>query len=231
LKKQSFLFAYFCKTKQKMQSIINTDAFLSAKQANWVSNIINPVFIPTFATAILMLSLEGEALPDEARDIELFLLVACFTTILPMILVLCLYWQGKLSTLNMYHRTERHIPLIASTLFVSYVAFIVSKNWNSGILGNCLIATSICLFVMIFVTRFHKASMHSAGVCGLIAVLLSAQIVYKAEGIFWITVICMFLAILTMLARLRLKAHTLIEVISGAMIGFSTYSIVLYLLN
>lgn len=204
-----------------MQATLKSFSLLSEKQASVISHVINPAFLPSVAAAMLMLLL-GNTLPEEMRSFWVFLFISCFGTIFPVLIIVLMYWQGKVTDLNLYHRAERHIPLLAATVFVSYAAYFVSYQWNGGILGDALVATAACLVVMTIVTRFHKASLHSAGICGLVAVLIAARYVYDDEEIYWSIFFTAILAVLTMAARLKLKAHTLLEVITGAIIGFGT---------
>lgn len=213
-----------------MQTTLKSFSLLSEKQANLISNILNPAFLPSAAAAMLMLLL-GNTLPEEMRSVWIFLFITCFGTVFPVLIIVLMYWQGKVSDLHLYRRTERYIPLLAATAFVSYAAYFVSYRWNGGILGDALVATAVCLIVMNIVTWFHKASMHSAGICGLVAVLMAARYVYDDEEIYWSIFFTAILAFLTMAARLKLKAHTLLEVITGAFIGFVTCFVVMYCLH
>jgi membrane-associated phospholipid phosphatase len=138
-----------------------------------------------------------------------FLLAIFFLCLFPIIAILYSYKKGKVDiwVSDQSVRTPFYIVAVVGYI-TAIIVFYFLKNFNLFVLSvsYCLVTIAI-----MFGNYFRKISAHGAGVAGPIT-----AITYY----FGILAFPLFLLIpLTVWARLKLKAHTLFEVVSGILIA------------
>lgn len=138
-----------------------------------------------------------------------FLLAIFFLCIFPIIAILYSYKKGKVDiwVSEQSVRTPFYVVAVIGYI-IAIIVFYFLKNFNLFVLSvsYCLVTIAI-----MFGNYFRKISAHSAGVAGPIT-----AITYN----FGILAFPLFILIpLTIWARLKLRAHTLFEVVSGILIA------------
>jgi membrane-associated phospholipid phosphatase len=148
--------------------------------------------------------------------------VFCFTFILPVVNMVVFRQFGTISSYTMHDRTERLIPFVAITFIYLVMVFLFFNKLPMSMNFNKLMVIVTALVVFSAVTTFfYKLSIHSLAACGMIGILLPLNKAIENNALLWPTAIIIAFAGLIMSARLYLNAHTVNEVIMGAMTGFT----------
>ncbi len=145
--------------------------------------------------------------------------LSILTIILPLLLYLLLKTIGKVRSIHLNSARERIIPLMLNALIIILVLqsvlqphmYIELYYFFVGI----LISTLACLILALF---NFKASIHMIAICGLFMffIALSIHFSINING----TLAALSIAIgAVATSRLHLKAHTVTELIMGAVVG------------
>lgn len=158
---------------------------------------------------------------SEIRQIAISLL---FASVLPM-LAIAFFARSERTNLNIPERHMRTRPFGAAIVsyFVGSVVLFIASAPN--IMSSLMVAYTINTIVMLLVTRYwRKASIHACGVTGPVSFLVYQFGPYTA---------LLYLLVLPVaLIRLKMKEHSIMEVVAGAMIGLvATWLQLLFLLR
>ncbi|MBI5679511.1 MAG: phosphatase PAP2 family protein [Methanobacterium sp.] len=158
-------------------------------------------------------------------NIHDFLIVTCITTVFAGLLPILLVYgwmkskktRGMQIELDIPERTDRNVPLlmvIISYLIGAVILYMINAPTITTILMFCYFSNTLIVF---FINLYWKISIHSMGVAGPAAALIY---VFGPIGVIFSTIIPV-----VMWSRLYLKRHTLLQVISGALLGLISTAI------
>jgi len=190
--------------------------------AKIISILFHPLLFATYLVMIVgfyfpaMLSIS----PDNFKIMIGF--VFGFTFLLPVVNMIMFRYFGTISSFTMRGRSERLIPFSAIAIIYLVMVFLFFNKLPHYENFNKLMAivTALVVFSM-SVTFFYKVSIHSLAACGMIGILLPLNKAIENNALLWPTAISMAMAGLIMSARLYLNAHSINEVLMGALAGFS----------
>lgn len=149
-------------------------------------------------------------------------MVFAFTFILPVVNIIMFRYFGTISSFTMQERTERLIPFVAIAIIYLVMIFLFYNKLplSTNFTKLMIIVTALVLFSAA-ATFFYKVSIHSLAACGMIGILLPLNKAIENNALLWPTAITILIAGMIMSARLYLNAHTINEVITGALAGFT----------
>ena len=188
---------------------------IKSKNAAQIFTVIfSPVSIALYSTIIF--SVFPPTGQKNYNIIVSIILGIFFLCIFPIIGILYLYFKGKVDLWVSDQKTRT--PLYIAAIIAYIIGAIVFHYIDYKIMFVLTIAYVSVTFVVMLTNLFTKVSSHTAGVVGPITAL---AIVYG------IVVFPMFIMIpATMWARYKLKAHDLLQLITGALIASIITSIV-----
>jgi membrane-associated phospholipid phosphatase len=187
----------------------NTDSIKTAR-------IISILFVPPSFTIIIFTVF---ALVFEPSALKMFILISTallFGFILPVVMFTAFRRRGLIADIDARIKEERTYPFILSMIFYLTGLFILVYfriNIVSIAFWFCYISNTLLVVV---INKSWKISAHVMGASGPFAALIF---------VFGITALP-FLLVLTIIgwARIKLKCHTLSQVLAGAFLAFiSTY--------
>lgn len=206
--------------------------------AKFISLLFHPFLILTYILVLLLLSnpyLFGvNTIQDE---IPLVLLMFFSTVLIPGIAVAMLKLLGLINSFHLEERSERIGPYIITSIF--YLWLFINFYHNSQvptIFTSFVLGATIALFVVFFINIFAPISAHTAGMGGLIGMILllmsryQGNIFYIDLGSWGMLQLSMILVLTYVIlfagmvgtARMLLKRHDLQGVYAGYLVGFGT---------
>lgn len=196
-----------------MHTILN---ILSKK----LSIVCYPLFIPSYGMALYMWAMlhRTPTLPS----IYIWLnIIGTFvlTALIPIVLIIILWRQGRVSSLHITYPKERTIPYLYSTACFGFWCYFVSntthlpKVWLFIALG-----ATVALFAVTIINRWWKISAHLTSMGGLLGGLISMGLYYNIVPTS-LVIALLVLSLLLMYARLYLDAHTPMQVVCGYLLG------------
>jgi hypothetical protein len=125
----------------------------------------------------------------------------------------------------MEDRRERIYPFFFTSLFYLIVTYLFYSKTRIGLDDNLLkilMIVDALVVVSAVITLFYKISVHSLAVCGILGILLPLNRVAVDSSLFYPTLTVVVIAGAVMSSRLQLNAHSIREVLVGAVVGITT---------
>ena len=184
--------------------------------AKIVSYLIHPAIVPVAGVFIAYYFLPYY-IPE---PLFLFVLAYVFagTYLFPLIIVFGLYKLKFVKSIHLKTRNERVFPFLISAFFYFLTAKAVLQFHFPAELARFLFAGCLILLIQLAALRFTKISAHVSGASALLTWLICLSATYFINLLFPITLAIISLAIVSS-ARLKLKAHTGLEIIGGLLTG------------
>ena len=200
----------------------NTPAFLKYI-GQFISNLLHPLFIPTFFMLYLIRVLPYEFVGITEWQLTLRLFSVFWLTAFFPAFAVFLMWRLKLSE-SIFLRTqkERIIPYVI-TMFFYWWMYYLSRNFTDQPIAlkffyfGIFIATAIGLIA----NNFIKVSLHTMGVGGLLTSVIIVGMHYSMNNAVWVLLAIIITAVVTS-SRMLVSDHTKQELIAGLSIGVLT---------
>ncbi|MCS7013063.1 MAG: hypothetical protein RMI34_01230 [Chloroherpetonaceae bacterium] len=181
---------------------------MAQKLARLISNILHPIVLPVLTYwAVLFLGFENL----ENRYLYLFI-AFLICTVTPAIVVVILLRRGKVNDYDISHRERRTVPFMIGIVVYLIGALIFEALGAPRIASAFMICYAMNTFVVMLITFVWKISVHVTSLGGPIAAL------YFVFG----SPMLMLLLLMPplMWSRVQLKAHTPMQTLAGAIVGF-----------
>jgi len=192
--------------------------------ARLISLTMHPMLVTTYAL-IILLSLQAYfvvAIPSKVKWM-MVVLVFILTGLLPMLLALLMARLGIIKSLHLEQREERIWPFIITAIFY-YLAFYLLRQLDlSPVFMVFMLGAFVTVVVGLLVTFFWKISVHMIGMGGMVGAFTGLSLKMMIDIPLVIMVLIM-LSGLTGFARLKLQAHTPMQVLGGFLSGFVIFT-------
>lgn len=198
---------------------------MNKRDATIISAIFHPLLMGTYLFALFTLADPMIVLPPGYTTTAqwLIVLVISITTfVIPALSMIMLKFTGSIKSLKLESRRDRFIPFMYIVVFYGFTAYYFNKqmmvtNLASGIF--ILVATMVLLTAII--NFFWKISVHGVSVGGMVGIFLAVTYLNSSSVIIYMLFGSIIIAGLVLSARLKLQAHTQMQVYMGFMTGFS----------
>lgn len=191
-----------------------------------ISYIFHPLLFPTYGT-LLILGLNPNMFGyfGERLHIVWLIIVFALTFVFPGIWMLMMKGLRMIDSLHMETSKERIVPFVAAITFYLWTTWMFKANVHMKIPTNQFIfymmaGACISISVAFFMNIFTKVSLHAMGAGSILGLTLTL-VKFSTFDLRLLFVGVILLAGIIGTARLILKAHTELEVISGYFIGFA----------
>lgn len=185
-----------------------------------LSWLLVPLMMPVYGT-LLAFGLSILAFTGMGVRIAFVGVVFAFNVLIPSLAVIILKRMGFVRDIGLNDRDERLVPylicitgLVGTALFMSYKGapeWLVMFYYGGAAAG----------LVEVVINRWWKISVHSAGIAGLVAMLLHLLLYdYSLPSTFAWLLVAVALAGMLGSARIWLGRHTLGQVLAGYAVGF-----------
>ena len=202
--------------------------------ARVVSLLFHPMLLTSYAILLMFVLPTYLSLYPYNYKKAVILIIFTATFISPLLIMLILLNIQKIKSLNLTDRKERFLPFVIG--FVLYFsAYLISLNFPGGTplyISDFVLCTTILLLILLVLTFKFKISVHMAGMGGFIGFFYVffvkmniSEVLFMIYG-FHILIIHFFVLLLIISgiiasARLLLKAHNPIQIISGFFTGLT----------
>ncbi len=190
--------------------------------AQVISVIFYPLFVPTYAFAILltMPAYFSALMPVEAKwmVIGLIFLTTC---LLPTLFIFIMIKTGMVTTTFLSKREDRTMPYIISIVFFYLTYYILKKLQISPVYYYFVIGATLLNILVMGINFFWKISSHMASVGAMAGMVLGLSY-FLGTFYFMLLMFTVLSAGLVGFARLKLQAHTPWQVYAGFLLGFFT---------
>ncbi len=188
-----------------------------------IAYVFHPLLFATYLVLVLGWCIPRFLLIPSGAVLTFAGFVFVMTCLLPVANIIMFKAFGTLSSFQMPTRQERLPPFTMITIIYAVVTtmFFYKVSVNVNFNKVMMIVASMVLLATVG-TLFQKISVHSLAICGALGILLPLNKAVENETLLVPTVCVLIIAGLVMSSRLYLNVHTPREVLTGAVIGFST---------
>ncbi len=184
----------------------------------FISYIFHPIIIP-IVSSILFFIIIPNHIPKEF-SYRVLGLVFAMTYLVPILLLIFL---KKVKLIDSYHLisiNERKFPILFFTILFFLIGKFLLKTNAIDLLSYSFFGCSLALsLVYILFYAKIKTSLHTMAIAGLIGFIMVLSFHYKFNlQLLLVLLFLVFGGVAT--SRLKLKAHTLTEVVLGFFLGF-----------
>lgn len=195
-----------------------------------ISIALHPVFVPSYTLCLTLCFFQSDTkyIIDTSEKTYYFLFLIVFTIILPIISMLFLLRNKKISSLELYDKNERAIPILLTLFYMLFCFYMLKNLLTDNIANNIVLAevlgASIVMFAALLISVFWKISLHmmaSGGCLGVVSILtINSDTIDDKMKVLLAVVI--FLNMVLGYSRILEKAHNKKQIFTGFLIGFIT---------
>ena len=191
--------------------------------AQVISYLFHPGILPTIGVVYILFVVPQVI--DISFVFRITGIVFLGTYVGPMFGTILLRWTGIISSIHLVKKEERIYPYLTAAASMLATANFLARNEVPMEVTFSILASAVVVFASTIALPFFKSSAHMAGIAGFIALYLRLFEFYN-QGSLLVVIVLSSIAGAIAWARVYLKRHTLFELFSGSIIGFSA----LYLL-
>ncbi len=195
---------------------------METRIANFISIVFHPMLMPTLGVIILLnLDTYLSHTITPSGKFAVYSIVLINTGIVPALLVWLHLRFQLVKSLKLASRKERTLPFILTMFFYFFCYFILKRNHLPVPVYTLQLGASISVLLAILINFFWKISIHTVGMGGLAGMLLGIS---QKMNIEIISILLPFILMggLVGFARLKLNAHTPLQVYSGFLLGLGS---------
>jgi hypothetical protein len=187
--------------------------------ANFISFIFHPFFIPVYSFLFLLLMPFWFSL-FLLLKVKLLILaiVFSFTAIFPLINILFLKFLKIIKDIHLRDSKDRIWPYLIILVFYSALFYVFTEFRLLNIYKWVIAGAAISIFIVFIINFFTKVSAHLAAFGGFVGLILELSWHMQINFIPYLCAGFMFAGLLAW-ARIKLKAHTQMQVYLGFFIG------------
>ncbi|MDE7402547.1 MAG: phosphatase PAP2 family protein [Muribaculaceae bacterium] len=188
--------------------------------STFLSWALVPMFMPIYGL-ILAFGLSLLAFTGTGIKLAFIGVAIAFNVVVPAILVLLLKKLGFVNDVGLNGRRERFIPYIICILALVGTALFMHFKGAPQWLTMFFFGGAACGVVEVIINNWWKISVHSAGIAGIVALLVHLQTAdYVNPATMTWLMISVGCAGLLGASRIWLGRHTLGQVLAGYTVGF-----------
>ena len=188
-----------------------------------LARILSTIFNPFLTAIALFMILSHIRASNTDQFWWLSFLTTFFTSIGPMLFIFWLYATDRISDLDMSIREEREKVFGVFVIFYLLGTITLWLTHSPNLLIATMAGYTLSTIVVQYITRYWKISTHALGIT---APLVALSLLYGRQPLPFLTLIpavCW--------ARVYLKAHSIAQVVAGALLGTASVVLFFYLFH
>lgn len=184
-----------------------------------LSIIFQPIFVPIYSLVILYHAdtYITYAIPQDVWK-YIFIITLLNTVIFPMSVFYYFLKSGLIESLHMHTAKERSLPFLSIIVFHLSTFYIFSRVPVPSLFLDLILGAALSVATAFVINLKWKVSIHMLGMGGIVGTIIGIILKYQVDAV----PLVMALTILSGLvgfARLKLNAHTPLQVYVGFVLG------------
>ncbi len=208
---------------------------MTTKIAQALSIILHPLLMSTYLFGIIFFASPEAIINLEAynnsfssnllhigfkENLLIFIFLGTFAS--PACLIYYLFKLKLISSLQMEDLKSRRLPYFITFIFYMLLSLFLFKRFpDLREVPISLFTISLCIFIVFVISLFWQISAHAVGISGVLGVVAAFIFIKEIESLFIPLLILLILTGLVCAARLKLNAHTPMQIIMGLILGLS----------
>ncbi|WP_341224355.1 hypothetical protein [uncultured Arcticibacterium sp.] len=152
--------------------------------------------------------------------------VFAYTFFFPSLMVLWLYKRKSIESITLEKLSDRRFPFLFSIISSGFLSYFLYQK-GPQLQGTAIVIgfIAVTIFIIALVSLKWQISAHAAGIGGLIGAFFMLKFKYDEMSLNTPFFLAIIVAGLVLSSRLKLNAHTLLQVIAGLLVGIIVSSI------
>jgi len=193
---------------------------MNRKLAQFLSVILHPVLMPTYALLmIFQLNTYLAYVTSFQVKMALYIVIIFNTLVMPVVISYLLISKGYIKSFEMQKRQERLIPFVSNLVLLMVAYYIMRQIVLPKLFYMLLLGAAASVVIAIFINLKWKISIHMIGIGGIVGTLFGIS-TFMLIDLRIPIVISLLVAGLLGSARLTLEAHHPLQIYSGFFVGF-----------
>jgi hypothetical protein len=192
---------------------------MEKRLASFISYLSHPLLMPM--VGLLIISNSGTYAADLDHRFTSFIYLSVFllTFMIPVTLILLIYFTHITKNLQFSERRERIFPLYITLFFYIATYMLIRKLPVSQVYQRFLFSSCLSVLFVLSISYFWKISAHLVGWGGLVGLIIVLSFRFNSDLMLFL-IISIIAAGITAFARLKLDEHRPWQVYSGFLVGF-----------
>jgi membrane-associated phospholipid phosphatase len=187
--------------------------------ARFFSVAFHPLLIPTLGM-LLLFRMDAYilfAVPGQAKR---FIMIIVFinTALAPALAVLLMKRTGLVKDMLLDERNERLFPLLVTSLLFFLTYYLLRKVSLPSLIYYYMMGATLLVILCLLITFRWKISIHMMSLGGFTGFLIATSLFLRTD-ISWLIALVFLISGVVGAARLRLEAHTPMQVYAGYLAG------------
>ena len=187
--------------------------------SQFISYLFHPGIMPTVGALFVLWSVPETYSWSTIFKITSTVFVGTYAS--PLIAIVLFRTTKIISSVHLIKREDRIYPYITGAACALATAAFLKKAMAPEEIYLSVYGTAFVLIVSTILIPYFKSSAHMAGATGLFALFLRLHQRYGLGGPDFLLLLLLILSAVAW-SRISLKRHTLQELLSGGLLGFST---------
>lgn len=192
---------------------------MTTLSAKILSAVLHPLLVPTYAL-ILLLNLNTHSILAIPEDFWYMIVVFVFllTLVIPTIIIFILLKTRVINSLQMTSQRERVLPLLMTAIIYYITYHLLKQSGLNGLITLFMVGSTLIVLLTLLINYITKISLHMTSWGGLLGTLLGFSIRFQYELNLAIFSMILLVGVVAT-ARLKLNAHTPVQVYLGFVLG------------
>ena len=179
--------------------------------------MFTPFYLPLFGLTLLFVFSYMRQMPW-AYKLQVFILVYCFTILLPTALI-HLYRQHRgWSLIELGSKERRMVPYIISILCYFTCVYIMDRMHIPHFMGSIVTTALFIQIICAMINVWWKVSTHTAAAGGVAGALYVFGRLFDFNPVWWLCLVIIIAGVLGT-SRMILRQHSLLQVLAGFFVG------------
>lgn len=203
---------------------------MEKKFAMALSIIFQPVFVPIYSLVILYHANTyiTYAIPQDVWKF-IFIITLLNTVVFPMGVFYYFLRSGLIESLHMHSAKERSLPFLSMIVFHLSTFYVFSRIPVPDLFLNLILGAALSVATAFVINLKWKISIHMLGMGGIVGTIIGIVLRYQVEAVPLVMALVL-LSGLVGYARLKLNAHTPLQVYAGFVMGTMILSLTVVML-
>ncbi|MBL4586237.1 MAG: phosphatase PAP2 family protein [Flavobacteriales bacterium] len=192
---------------------------MERKLALGISLIFQPLFVPIYSLIILFNAdtYLTYAVSPEIRQF-IYTITLLNTILLPVGIFYYLYRKKVITSFHMHTAKERLLPFLTTIVFHLSTYYLFTRISMPDLFGNLILGAAISVAAALVINLKWKVSIHMLGMGGIVGTIIGLVLRYQINAVPLIIALILLSGIVGY-ARLKLNAHTPLQVYVGFVLG------------
>lgn len=192
---------------------------MEKKFAMAISVIFQPIFVPLYSLAILFNADTYITFSVQPEVKKFIFLITFLNTILLPIGVFYYFYRAKLiESFHMHTAKERSLPFLTTIVFHMSTFYLFTKAPMPSLFANLVLGAAFSVAIAFVINLKWKVSIHMLGMGGIVGTIIGLILRYQVDAVPLVMALVTLSGIVGY-ARLKLNAHTPLQVYVGFVLG------------